>query len=67
MSLKNAAFLALIGMLLLTVMLLIGFIGDILNVARGLTAPLRLLSSFVHVFAAVAVTLFFFVFGKTQS
>ena len=67
MSLKNAALLALVGTLLLTCLLVFGFITDVLNVARGLIPATKVLSSLVHSFAAVTVTVFFFVFHRVQS
>jgi hypothetical protein len=67
MSLKNAALLALIGTLLLTILLVAGLISDVLNVMRGLIPETRMLSSLIHSFAALAVTVFFFVFHKGQS
>jgi hypothetical protein len=66
MSLKNAALLALIGMLLLTILMLADFIFDVLNVLRGLIAATTLLSALIYSFAALAVTVFFYVFHKTQ-
>jgi phage-related minor tail protein len=67
MTLKNAALLALIGMLLLTILLIVGFISDVLNVTRGLIPAMTMLSSLIHSFAALAVTVFFYVFHRTQS
>jgi hypothetical protein len=67
MNLKNAALLALVGMLLLTILLAAGSITDALNVARGLIPVTKLVSSLIHSFAAVTVTVFFYVFHKTQS
>ena len=67
MALKNAALLALIGTLLLTLLLVAGFFLDILNVARGLIPATKMLSSLIHSFAALAVTVFFYVFHRTQS
>jgi hypothetical protein len=67
MTLKNAAFLALLGTLLLTILLVAGLILDILNVARGLIPVTRMLSSLIHSFAALTVTVFFYVFHKSQS
>jgi hypothetical protein len=67
MSLKNAALLALIGTLLLTILLMVGFISDVLNVSQGLIPPTKVLSSLIHAFAALTVTVFFFVFHKTPS
>jgi hypothetical protein len=67
MALKNAALFALIGTLLLTILLVAGLILDVLNVARGLIPATKMLSSLIQAFAAVAVTVFFYVFHKTQS
>ena len=67
MALKNAALFALIGTLLLTILLVAGLILDVHNVARGLIPATKMLSSLIHAFAAVAVTVFFYVFHKTQS
>jgi hypothetical protein len=67
MNLKNAALLALIGTLLLTILLVAGLISDVLNVMRGLIPATRMLSSLIYAFAALAVTVFFFVFHKSQS
>jgi hypothetical protein len=66
MNLKNGALLALIGTLLLTILLVAGLISDVLNVMRGLIPATRILSSLIHAFAALAVTVFFFVFHKSQ-
>jgi len=65
MALKNAALLALIGTLLLTILLVAGLILDVLNVARGLVPATKMLSSLIHSFAASALTVFFYVFHKT--
>src|SRR5580698_3173739 len=51
MNLKNAAFLALIGTLLLTVLVAMGFINDALGVARGIIAPVKLVVSLIETFA----------------
>lgn len=67
MALKNAALLALIGMLVLTILLVAGFVTDVLNVARGLIPVTKVSSSLIHSFAALAVTVFFYVFHKNQS
>ena len=66
MTLKNAAFLALIGMILATVLLVAGFISDMLNVAQGLIPAMRLLTSFIHAFAALSVAVFLYAFHKAQ-
>jgi hypothetical protein len=67
MSLKNAALLALIGTLLLTVLLIVGFVTDVLNLSQGLIPAKTALSSLIHSFAGLTVTVFFFVFHKAQS
>jgi hypothetical protein len=67
MNLKNAALLALIGTLLRTILLVAGLISDVLNVTRGLIPAMRMLSSLIYAFAALAVTVFFFAFHKSQS
>jgi hypothetical protein len=66
MSLKNAALLALIGTLLLTVLLIVGFVTDVLNPSQGLIPAKTALSSLIHSCAALTVTVFFFVFHKAQ-
>ena len=66
MSLKNAAFLALIGTILVTALLVWDLIFNILNVVRGLIPAIMLFSSLIYAFAAFTVTVFFFVFHKTQ-
>lgn len=67
MTLKNAALVALVGMILLTVLLLAGFIRDVASAANGLIPAIRVLTSLVYVVASVTVTVFFYVFHKTQS
>jgi hypothetical protein len=67
MTLKSAAFLALIGTILATLLLVVGFADDILGVARGVIPEIRLVTSFIYAFAALSVTVFFYVFHKMQS
>jgi len=67
MTLKNAAFLALAGMLLLTILLAADFVNTLLNVARGLIPAMALLRSLVYLFAGLTVTVYFYVFNKVQS
>ncbi len=66
MTLKSAAFLAFLGTILATVLLVWDFIFDALNVLRGLIPAVRLFSSVIYAFAALAVAIFFFVFQKEQ-
>jgi hypothetical protein len=66
MTLKNAATLALIGTLLLTVLLGIDFINSLLALTRGLIPAMAILRSLIYVFASLAVTVFFYVFSRAQ-
>jgi hypothetical protein len=67
MTLKNAALLALIGTILLTVLLVWTFVLNVVNVLRGMVPALTLFSSFIYAFACLSVALFFYVFHRTQS
>ena len=67
MTLKNAAFLALVGMILATILLVAGFIGDVFGVVRGLIPAMRLLTSFIYAFASLSVVVFLYAFHKAQS
>ena len=66
MTLKNAALLALVGMVVLSVLLLAGFIRDISSVANGLIPAISVLKSLVYLFTSVAVTVFFWVFHRSN-
>jgi hypothetical protein len=66
MTIKNAAFLAFLGALLLSVLLIWRLVMDILNVMSGLIPAVTLISSLLYVFAAVTATIFFFVFQSNQ-
>ena len=66
MSLKNAAFLALVGMVLVTVLVLAAFIRDLSAVLNGLVPAMRVLSSLIYLLASLGVTVFFYVFYKKQ-
>ena len=67
MTLKSAAFFALIGMVLLTVLLALGFIRDISAFTSGAIVANAMLVSLIHLLASLSVTVFFFVFYKAQS
>ena len=67
MTLKNAAFFAFIGMTLLTVVCAMGFIGDMSGLLAGVTAPMMVLTSLIHLLASLSVAVFLYVFHKTQS
>jgi hypothetical protein len=64
MSLKNAAFLALIGTILAAVLLVYDFISATLNVMRGLVPEVTLVSSLIYAFASLSLAVFFYVFYK---
>jgi len=67
MTLNKAAFLALVGMILTTILLVGGFIGDVVNVVRGLIPAMRLLTSFIYAFAGLSMVVFLYAFHKAQS
>lgn len=66
MTLKNAAVMALAGMLLLTALVIVDFIINISNVLGGLVAAVILFRSLVYVIASLSVTIFFLFFYKAQ-
>jgi hypothetical protein len=67
MTLNNAASLALIGMILATILLVAGFVGDVFAAVRGLIPAMRLLTSFIYAFAGLSMVLFLYAFKKAQS
>jgi hypothetical protein len=67
MNLKTASLLALVGTVLLTILLAVNFVRDVLAVADGLIPLMSLLSPLVYLIAALCVTVFFFVFHRSQS
>lgn len=67
MTLKNTAFLALVGTVLVTILLIAGLITDVLGVVRGLIPAMRLLTSFIYAFAGLSVVVFLYAFHKAQS
>jgi hypothetical protein len=67
MTLKNAATLALIGTLLLTILLAIDFFNSVLAVVRELIPAMLVLRTLIYFFASLTVTIFFFVFNRAQS
>jgi hypothetical protein len=66
MTLKNAALLALVGTILMTALLVWNFFSNVLNVLRGVDAPVVLFSSFIYAFGCFTVMVFFFVFHRAQ-
>jgi hypothetical protein len=67
MTLKNAALLALIGSIPVTLLLVWDLISNVMNVLQGLVAAVVLLRSLICAFGALSVTVFFFVFHKKQA
>lgn len=67
MTMRSAASLALIGAVLVTIVLVLGFILDVVNALGGLVPVLRLVTSFIYAFAGVAAVVFLAVFRKAQS
>ena len=67
MSLKNAAVLALVGTLLLTVLLAADFITAVFGVLRDVIPASVLLRTLIYFLASLTVTLFFYVFSRGQS
>ncbi|MGD0013615.1 MAG: hypothetical protein ABSD56_04200 [Bryobacteraceae bacterium] len=67
MTLKSAALFALIGMILLTVLLAVGFIRDVSALLAGAIAAVAVLRSLIHLLAGLSVTVFLYVFYRAQS
>ena len=67
MSLKNAALLALIGMVLLTVLIGVSFVSNLLGFIRDLIPALTVFTSLIQLFTSVTLSLFFYVFHRKQS
>jgi uncharacterized protein YybS (DUF2232 family) len=64
MNLKSAAFLALIGTILTTLLLVYNLIFSVLNVMRGLIPLDNLISALIYAIGSLTVAVFFFVFHK---
>ena len=67
MSLKNAALLALIGTILLTVLITAHFISTVLGVMHEMIPAMALLTSLIRLFASLSVSVFLYVFYQNQS
>jgi hypothetical protein len=66
MNLKNAAFLALAGMVLVTLLLVFSLIDDVFGVARGVVPAMRLATSFIYAFAGFSVVVFLYEFHRAR-
>ena len=64
MTLKNAALLALVGTILLTVLLTIDCIVSLTGFMRGVVPVISLFASLIRLFAALSLAVFFYVFHK---
>jgi hypothetical protein len=64
MSLKSAAFLALIGMILVTILRFYELVSTVMNVMGGFVPAITLVSSLIYAFASLGLAAFFFVFHK---
>jgi hypothetical protein len=67
MTVKNAASLALIGTILLTVLVAVDFFRTMAGVMGGFVPAMALLRSLIYLFASLTVTLFFYAFNRAQS
>jgi multidrug efflux pump subunit AcrB len=67
MTLKQASFLAFVGTLLLTILLVVDLILNLLSTMRGLIPAVMLLTSLIYAFAALGVAVFFYAFHRSQS
>jgi hypothetical protein len=67
MTLKNAALLALIGTILITALLMWGFVFNVLNVLRSLIPATMPFSSFIYAFAGLSMAMFSYVFDKAKT
>jgi hypothetical protein len=66
MTLKTSALLALAGMILVTILLVMSLIVNISGLMSGVVPILTVLKSVIHVFAAVTLTAFLYVFHGAQ-
>ncbi len=67
MTLKNAALLALVGMILLTIVLAVGFIISLTGFLSGVVPAVSLFASLIRLFGALSLAVFFWVFHKGQN
>jgi hypothetical protein len=66
MNVKSAAFLALVGMILLSVLVIADFINTVQGVLRDLIPAMMLFRSIIYVVASIGLTLFLWVFHRAQ-
>jgi len=66
MNLKSAAFLALVGMILLTLLVIADFINVVQGVLRDLIPAMMLLRSIIYLLASLGLTVFLWAFHRAQ-
>jgi hypothetical protein len=66
MTLRNAAALALIGMILLTILTTADFVKTVLGVARDVIPSMALVRSVIYLLASVSLVVFLCVFHRNQ-
>jgi len=66
MTLKNAALLALFGMILLTILLAVSFVVSLTGFLGGVVPVMSLVASLIRLFAALSLAVFFYAFHKAQ-
>ncbi len=64
MNIKSAAFLALIGTILATVLLVYNLVSAVLNVTQGLVPAVTIFPLLIYSFASLTLVVFFFVFHR---
>ncbi len=67
MTLKTAALLALVGMIMLTIVAVVGFVVNMAGWIHGVVSDIRMLTSLIYVLASLSVTGFFWVFYREQA
>jgi hypothetical protein len=66
MTLKTAAFLALVSMALLTVLLLLAFVRDFSSLLDGIVPAVQAVRSLIYLLAGLAGTVFFYAFHRDR-
>lgn len=56
-----------IGAILLSILLLFGFVDNVLGMVRGIIAPVHFVVSLIETFAGVTAAIFLYVFYRERS
>ena len=64
MTIKSAAFLAMIGTILTSILLVYNLVSAVLNVMRGLIPADALFAALIYAFASLTLAVFFFVYHR---